>query len=142
MYINQNNSFDSADDKLIARFTSYMVKVVKSAKVDYIRRQSRWSLETPMDNPPESYVNSQDMERWQSGVPDNEFYFTDDSISDALSDLPHIRRRILELSFIERMPAIEIAELLDCTVTFVYDQKHTALKKLRDMLLKGGGQGE
>jgi DNA-directed RNA polymerase specialized sigma24 family protein len=32
-----------------------------------------------------------------------------------------------------------VAERLNCSVDYVYLQKHRALKKLRDLLMDGGG---
>jgi RNA polymerase sigma factor (sigma-70 family) len=138
----QNYPFDPADNKLIASFTSYMMKVVTTAKIDYVRRQNHWRMEMPMDKLPEAYGIPADAERWQNAVSENEFDFAEERISDALFGLPHMRRRILELSFAEGMTALEIAELLGCSIKFVYNERHAALKKLRDLLLRGGDADE
>jgi DNA-directed RNA polymerase specialized sigma24 family protein len=53
-----------------------------------------------------------------------------------------MRRRILELSFIEGLSAMETAHLLGRSVNYIYDQKHAAIKKLRDALLRGGERDE
>jgi RNA polymerase sigma factor (sigma-70 family) len=142
MYIKQNNGFDAVDAELIARFTSFMVEVVTSAKIDYIRRQRHWKWEMPMDELPEPRDELADIDRWQSAAPDDEFYFAEERISNALSSLPHLRRRILELSFIKELSAMEIAELLGCSVKFVHNERHAALKKLRNMLLQGDERDE
>jgi len=138
LYKNQNNGFDSKDGELIARFTAFMVQIVTNAKIDYVRRQRHLKWETPTDTPPLQEGTSSKTERWQNGIPDSEFDFAEERISNALSSLPALRRRILELSFIEQLSAQEIAEELEYSIKFVYDQKHAALKKLRDLLLKGG----
>ena len=130
---------EAKDGELIARFTAFMMRIVKSARVDYIRKQRHWKRETPMDKPPLD-ESSPVAERWQSGISDNEFHFEEDRISDAISSFPALRRRILELAFIEKLTAQEIADMLGCPIKFVYNQKHAALKKLRDTLLKGGDQ--
>jgi len=142
MYINPKYKFDDSDRELIAQFTAFMVKVVTSAKIDYIRRQRHWKWEVLMDKPPELQNDKPNPERWLSAVSDGEFYFAEERISKALSDLTTLRRRILELSFIEELSAQEIAEILGCSVKFVYNQKHAALKKLRDNLLNGGEADE
>ncbi len=136
------NPFDPSDNELIARFSAFMTLVVTSAKTDYLRKQRKWSNEIPMNEPPESKDIPACHERWQSAVSENEFYFSEDRISDELSNLPQMRKRILEMSFIEGWSAMEIAEKLGCTVKYVYDQKHAALKKLRDRLLRGGDGDE
>ena len=138
MYVKKNDDNDSEDGELLARFTAFMVQLVTNAKVDYIRRQRHSKREILMDTLPESNDSPLADERWQSGVSDKEFNFAEERISDALGSLPALRRRILELSFIEGLTAQEIAETLECSVKFVYDQKHAALKKLRDILVKGG----
>ena len=137
MYVKKNDDNDSADGELRARFTAFMVQLVTNAKADYIRRQKHSKREILMDTLPESNDRAFAEERWQNGVSDKEFNFAEKRISDALSSLPALRRRILELSFIERLTAQEIAETLECSVKFVYDQKHAALKKLRDILVRG-----
>ncbi len=138
----QNPPFDPADSELIARFTAYMVKVVTTAKIDYIRRQSHWSMELPTDKLSKPDDATPETERWQHAASENEFFFAEERISDALSGLSQMRRRILELSFIDGMSAMEIAEHLGCSVKFVYNERHSAIKKLRNLLLKGGGRYE
>ena len=138
MFIQPNNTYDAADSELIAQFTAFMVKVVTSAKIDFIRRQRHTKWEIPVDKLPVPQDVMADTERWQSDVREEEFFFAEEQISDALSDIPSLRRRILELSFIDGLSAMEIAEMLGCSIKFVYNQKHAALKKLRDTLLKGG----
>jgi len=142
MYINPKYKFDDSDGELIAQFTAFMVKVVTSAKIDYIRRQRHWKWEVLMDKPPEPQDDKLNSGRWMNAISESEFYFAEERISKALSDLPTLRRRILELSFIDELSAQEIAEILGCSVKFVYNQKHAALKKLRDNLLNGGEADE
>lgn len=142
MYIHPKYTFDVKDGELIAQFTSFMVRVVTSAKIDYIRRQHHWKQEVLMDKLPEPPEPPPNTERWLNGISQSEFYFAEETIAKALSDLPLLRRQILELSFIEELTAQEIADLLKCSVKYVYNQKHVALKKLRDILLNGGGNDD
>lgn len=142
MYINPKYTFDAADGELLAQFTAFMERVVTSAKIDYIRRQRHWKWEVLTDKPLESTDSQPPPERWLSNVSDSEFFFAEERISKALSDLPALRRRILELSFIEELSAQEIAEALGCSVKFVYNQKQAAMKRLRDILLNGGESDE
>jgi len=137
MNTNPQYSFDAADGELIAQFMGFMVKVVKSARIDYIRRQRHWNREIPMDKLPIPPDPPPESERWLDVVPQGSFNFAEERISKALSDLPILRQRILELSFIENLPAQEIAEILGCSIKYVYNQKHAALKKLRNILLNG-----
>jgi len=138
MIVQQNNGFDAADDELIARFTAFTVRTVTSAKIDYIRRQRHWKWEVSVEEISDMSDDAPTVQRWQNGVSNNEFFFAEERISNALSALPILRRRILELSFIEGLSAQEVADELSCSVNYVYKLKHETLKRLRDALLKGG----
>ena len=81
-------------------------------------------------------------DRWHESTSNREFYFAEEHISIAISGLPSLRRRILELDFIEGFSPLEIANILGCSVSFVYKQKYAAIKKLRKMLQNGGGVDE
>ncbi len=130
--------FDPADGELIARFTTFMVKTVRFAKLEYIRHQKHWNKEVPVFSVPDSPYLGGNAQPHEYGIGDGEFFFAHERIADAFLDLAELPRRILELSFVAELSAMEIAELLGCSVKAVYNQKHAALKKLRDALLKGG----
>lgn len=140
MYYDPKTQFDESDEALVAQFTAFLTKVVKSAKIDYIRRQRHWNWEISMDKLPD--VEVEQNKRWLDAASEHEFSFEEERISKAFSELTLLRQKILELSFIEELSAQEIADQLNCSVKFVYNQKHTALKKLRDILLHGGDDHE
>jgi len=125
-----------ADSELFARFTTFMVKVVTSAKIDYIRRQRHWQWEVLMDELPDLLDESSSPEHWLIAST-HEFQFAEDRVFAALSALPAKQRRILELSYIDELSAQEIAAILECPVTHIYSQKFAALKRLREALLDG-----
>ena len=52
----QSYIFDDSEHELIAQFTAFMTSVVRSAKIDYIRRQRHWNREISMDVLPEAPV--------------------------------------------------------------------------------------
>lgn len=132
----QNYIFDDSEHELIAQFTAFMASVVRSAKIDYIRRQRHWNREISMDELPEAPVDLQ----WFEPLSETGFDFEEERLSRAFSELPVLRQRILEMAFVERLSAQKIAQRLNCSVKYIYNQKHAALKKLRDVLLKGGDE--
>jgi len=128
----------TADGELFARFTAFMKKVIISAKVDYIRRQRHWKREVLMDELPELFDESHRLNQGVTTTMTSGFSFTEDRLTVALSTLGAQQRRILEFSYINELSAQEIAAILGCPVKAVYNQKYTALKKLRKVLLNGG----
>lgn len=132
----QSYIFDDSEHELIAQFTAFMTSVVRSAKIDYIRRQRHWNREISMDVLPEAPVDLQ----WFEALFETGFDFEEERLSRAFSELPVLRQQILEMAFVKRLSAQEIAQRLNCSVKYIYNQKHAALKKLRDILLKGGDE--
>ena len=113
------------------RFTAWMEKVVKNLKIDYIRRKEiaqKRVVHSPAEIQDGSY--EQDFKLVQQG----EFDFAEERLSQAFDDLPLLRKRVLVLTFIKEQTAMEIAEELNCSVDYVYDQKRRALQKLRQQL--------
>ena len=127
--------------KLLGQFTAFMEAVVNSARVDYLRRRKRYSREIPAESAPVD-ENMHYEDPIPRSAPDNEFDFEERRLSDAFSKLNLMRRKILTLIFVEGLPAQEVAERLNCSVDYVYLQKHRALKTLRDQLMDGGEQSE
>lgn len=62
------------------------------------------------------------------------FEFEEEKLANAFLSLPLMRQRVLEMLFIEELSAIEIAQKMNCSVKYVYDQKYLALQKLRKSL--------
>jgi len=113
------------------RFTAWMEKVVKNLRIDYIRKKglkskkdSHWTTEMP------DISYEQDFRL----IPKDEFDFAEGKLAEVFAGLPLLRKRILVLTFVEELTAMEIAELLNCSVEYVYDQKRRALQKLRQQL--------
>lgn len=123
------------DLNLLWRFTAYMELVVGHAKIDYLRRQKhrRWevSLEQPNRDLPVGYEDP-------FPISQGEFDFEEERLAAAFSKLTLMRRQILTLIFAEGLSARETADKLNCSVDYVYLQKHRALKALRDKLMEGG----
>ena len=66
------------------------------------------------------------------------FDFQEERLSEAFYKLPLMKRKILELLFIECIKPEEIASRLNCSPQYVYNQRFLALKHLRKELDKGG----
>ena len=123
------------DLDLLWRFTAYMELLVSHAKIDYLRRQGYKQKEVPYGQ----FIIDESA-GYEDPLPDSpdEFEFTDEKLSDAFSKLNSLRRQILTLIFVDGLSAQEVADKLDCSVDYVYLQKHRTLKKLRDQLMEEG----
>ena len=64
------------------------------------------------------------------------FDFAEQQLADAFRELPLMRRRILELLFVDELSPAEIAQKLHCSVQHVYNQRSLAIKRLRERLIK------
>lgn len=72
----------------------------------------------------------------------NGFDFMESRLADAFRELPLMRRRILEMLFVEERSPVEIAAKLHCTVQHVYNQRSLAIKRLRQQMMKECGQND
>ena len=133
------NAKHHADSELFARFTAFMVKIVTSARVDYIRRQRHWQWEIATESFPDILDEQPSLEERMIKASMQGFYYAEDRIAVALSALRADERWILELAYIDELSMSEIAVLLGRPIKFVYNQKYVALQKLRKALLPGGG---
>lgn len=125
------------DQELRARFTVYIQQVVKYARIMYEREQRHKGKELLLGDQIVEFLG-QDCS-WRSIAQQNHaFDFEEQRLADAFSRLPLMRQRVLTLLFVEGMPAPEVAQRLNCSVEYVYKQKHYALKKLC-LALSGGG---
>lgn len=124
------------DPGLLRQFSGFMEAVVTHARIDYCRRQQYRNYESALDNAPPGLLIYEDPFPKST----DDFTFEDDKITEALSKVNLIRKRILALTFIEGLSAQETADILGCSVDYVYLQKHRTLKALRDQIMDGGGK--
>ena len=128
---------EDGNDVVRGHFTVYLEKLVRHAKIDYVRKNKRQIKTVSLENiSPSMLAYEPD---WQSGTAKSAFDFAEQKLSDAFSDLPLLRQQILEFIFIHGLSAQEVSIKMNCSVDYVYKQKHLALKKLRDRLINGGG---
>lgn len=127
-------SKDTNRDELRARFTVYISRVIIHTKLDYIRKVKQRAQEIYLEDlKVEPSVDFEEQyERTYCNT--QSFEFEEEKLANTFSSLPLMRQRVLEMLFIEELSAIEIAQKMNCSVKYVYDQKYLALQKLRKSL--------
>lgn len=130
----KNNQYDDTRNK----FTSWIKKVIHSAKIDYVRSLNREiktvSLEKIVEKDLVVEIEPCGSEQ-KLGLNELEIGFENETLSKAFSMLSKRRREILLLLFVEEYDAAEIAELLNVGVQSVHNERNRALKKLREYIL-------
>ena len=128
------------DLELLWRFTAYMEKVVHNARIDYLRSQDYLKKEGALVQLLADNLITYDD---PISVNENEFDFEEERLAAAFPRLTLMRRRILTLIYVDGMSPQEVADKLNCPIKLVYNHKHEALKRLRNLLMEGGdGHGE
>lgn len=124
------------NDILRSRFTSWLTALLRRARIDYVRQQSR-QVET---------VSLEDVDEAQYAVEDqppllkSEFEFEEERLAQAFFSLPLKRQQVLTMLFVHCMAPAEIAKELRCSVDYVYKLRERALQALRKMLGEEGLQ--
>jgi RNA polymerase sigma factor (sigma-70 family) len=136
MKISPKFTIDDDDLDLLHQFTAYISKVVGYARLEYFRKMNYREHESPLED------DLADDSSYDDPLPvsKDEFTFAEDRLTAAFSKLNLLRRQILKLIFVDELSAQEVAERLNCSVDYVYLQKHRALKALRDQLMEGGDE--
>lgn len=120
-------------DELRARFTKYICKIIVHAKIDYLRNNQKHCMEISLDTlETEPMVDFE--EQYETYTEQHTFSFEEEKLAKAFSDLPLMRQKVLEMLFVEQLTAVEIAQRMNCSLKYVYDQKYLALHKLRKVL--------
>lgn len=109
-------------------------RLSSTAKLDYIRKVKQRAQEIYLEDLEiEPYVDFE--EQYVKAYSNTQsFEFEEEKLANAFLSLPLMRQRVLEMLFIEELSAIEIAQKMNCSVKYVYDQKYLALQKLRKSL--------
>jgi len=128
------------DDDLRNMFTAYITKVIRHAKIDYIRRKAvqlkRQAVVFLADVPEPSY----DPTPLRAST--DSFDFAESHLAQTFSMLPLMQKQVLTLLFVEQMSAEEIAEHLHCTRDYVYTVKRRALNRIRARIQGGDHSDE
>jgi len=129
-------------DILRARFTVWIEKLVKNAKIDYLRQHKKPEPEFISIN--ELFEREQLIGAHDVVIPkvESTFDFQEEKLSEAFYKLPLMKRKVLELLFIECIKPEEIASRLNCSPQYVYNQKYLAIKQLRKNINKGGEKND
>ena len=115
-------------DELRGRFTRWIVITAEHAQKNYLRAET-----VPLE---EADVAIVDTALLSAGVTPDSFDFEEQRLAEAFRELPLMRRRILEMLFVEELTPSEIAAKLHCSVQHVYNQRSLAIKRLRERLIK------
>jgi RNA polymerase sigma factor (sigma-70 family) len=119
-------------DELRGRFTRWIVRTAGNAQKNYLHAQENRLQTMPLD---EVDLAVTDTSLSSAGVTPGCFVFEEERLAEAFRELPLMRRRILELLFVEELSPPEIAAKLHCSVQHVYNQRSLAIKRLRERLL-------
>lgn len=131
-------------DELRARFTGWLEVTLYRAKLNYVKRLEREKSIVYVDVFPEELWVSENPERnWIQGITEpGAFQFEEERLEKAFHTLSEQRKEILAMLFVEERTPKEIASQMGCSQQHVYKQRSQALKQLRQMLEKGGGENE
>ena len=127
---------DTERDELRAKFTKYIELVIIHAKLDFIRKSRKAPQELSLDDLDYEPAISFEQQYAMASVEKHKFDFEEEKLAKAFEQLPLMRQRVLEMLFVEELPAVEIAQKMNCSVKYVYGQKYLAMQKLR-MILGG-----
>ena len=125
-------------DIVRARFTSWIEKLIKNAKIDYLRQIDKKPECISIDElfEDEQLIGDEDV---ILSISSSSFDFEEEKLAKAFHKLPLMKRRILELLFVDEIKPEEIASHLNCSPQYVYNQRYRALKKIRSQIEKDGG---
>jgi len=124
------------NDVLRARFTSWLSTLLWRARIDYVRSKAKEVKTVPIDDLSEVELSKVDHYTFT----ESEFQFEEERLAEAFFSLPLHRQRILTMLFVEGLTPAEIAQVLHCRPNYVSVQRHRALKELRRILTKEGGE--
>lgn len=123
----------STKDELRGRFTRWIVITAQNAQKNYLRTEGKRPKTISID---EIELPITDTLLPKAETVSDSFDFAEQHLADAFRELPLMRRRILELLFVDELSPAEIAQKLHCSVQHVYNQRSLAIKRLRECLIK------
>jgi len=123
-------NIDNDTERLRVRFTSWLTTLLRRARIDYVRHQQRELKTVSIEEVTEEKLAIEDKYAlYQSG-----FEFEEERLAEAFFSLPLRRQEVLTMLFVDQKTPSEIAEILHCTVDYVYKQRSRALNSLRKLL--------
>lgn len=132
---------ESERDELRAEFTVWLDTLIRRAKLNYLRKQSRQVETVSLEEiPEESLPMDRNAGISAMTVSMEDFNFEEERLANAFAELPLMRQQILKMLFIDEMKAGEIAKRLHCSPKYVSNQRLKGLKHLRDRMTEGGDE--
>lgn len=128
--------YTEQEDRLRARFTSWLTTLLRRARIDYLRRSEREPKTIAFDSIDEYQMGSEDKYFLMS----SEFQFEEERLAQAFFSLSPRKSEILKCLFAEQLTVEETAKRLHITSENVYKEKSRALATLRKKL--NGEKGE
>ena len=125
--------FQDLDGYLKARFTLWLEQLMYRTRINFLQKYYSAPESIGLAQIPEELLAKED-EYELSAETEDGFIFEEERLAEAYSRLPLMKKRILSLSFVDQLSPAEIAERLHCSIRTVYNQKHRAIKALRDWL--------
>jgi len=137
-----NHQEESGRDELRARFTGWMEVTLYRAKLNYLKKQERERNAIYLEVLPEELLVEENLEwEWVHRLTEQSgFDFEEEKLERAFHSLTRQRQRILAMLFVEEKTPEEIARQLGCSKQNVYKQRSQALRTLKNLLEKGGGE--
>ena len=128
-------------DELRAEFTVWLDKLIRRAKLDYLRKTTAPVDIVSLDDlHEENYPISEDEWMRHLLLKEDDFNFEEERLANAYAQPPLLRKLILKLLFVDNLKVKEIARMLNCSPNYVSDQKRKAIKALRKKLIEGGDE--
>lgn len=125
--------FQDLDGYLKARFTLWLEQLMYRTRINFLQKYYSAPESIGLAQIPEELLAKEDEYELSTETEDG-FIFEEERLAEAYSRLPLMKKRILSMSFVDQLSPAEIAERLHCSVRTVYNQKHRAIKALRDWL--------
>ena len=117
-------------DELRAKFTRWLEKVIKRAKIDYLRKyENRPEIISYEDIPEAELLDLAQCESWPKITRMQSPYDFEEE---------RLTKAFMELLFLEDLSEAETAQRLNCSLQYVRNQRCIALKRLRSHLMEGG----
>lgn len=130
---------DGESDALRARFTVWLEKLIKNAKINYLEECKKDIITISIEDlfEDEFPVTTNDILLFDER---DDFDFEEERLAKAFYELSLMKQKILKMLFVDEIKPEIIAKQLNCSSQYVYNQKLRALKLLRKKLDKGGDE--
>lgn len=132
MYTQQTQS---EPDELRARFTRWLEVLIYRARGKYLQKEANRIKTISLEDIPEELLPKAPPPSPQK----TQFDFEEEQLAAAFSTLTPERQQLLTLLFLYELKPKEAAELLHYPIKELYNNRYAAIKKLRSILINGGG---